>query len=195
MSTRLDLPPASPTDEVAAAADGAAERAAARRGGEPPTRSTRPPAPARAHAARRAPRHTGTQCHATGRFRRLQIERMPGYDRGSDGPAGGPTRSGPVRRRAPVQLVAPRSDRRPDAESPRRGGRPASPRAAAQCRPRDPEPASTSSVAGAHLQIAVTSVGGDAGSIMLVDESGEFLRIAAADGLPEWCRKRPASAR
>lgn len=33
------------------------------------------------------------------------------------------------------------------------------------------------------LQIAVTSVKGDAGSIMLLDESGEFLRIAVAVGL------------
>ena len=33
------------------------------------------------------------------------------------------------------------------------------------------------------LQIAVTAVRGDAGSIMLLDETGEFLRIAAAHGL------------
>jgi hypothetical protein len=33
------------------------------------------------------------------------------------------------------------------------------------------------------LQIAVTAVRGDAGSIMLLDEPGEFLRIAAAHGL------------
>jgi len=36
------------------------------------------------------------------------------------------------------------------------------------------------------LQLAVASTKADSGSIMLVDETGSHLRIAVADGLPQW---------